>query len=378
MSYSLQIEDSPPLAAGSFKAQEAFRQPAAAQALSQAILKEAQGRPMVFMEVCGTHTMSIARYGLASLLPENIRLISGPGCPVCVTPNSFIDRAVALARQPDTVIATFGDMMKVPGSSSSLDREHARGRDIRVVTSTLEALKLAVKSPGKQVIFLGVGFETTAPTVAVSLIEVKKSGIDNYSVLCGHKRMPPPMEALSSGEMRIDGYLCPGHVSAVIGPEAYRFIPDRFGIGCVVSGFEPLDILQSILMLVRQVRSGRFSVEVEYTRAVKPGGNEKALQILSAAFETCDSEWRGLGEIAGSGFKIRETLAGHDAGNRFPVFVEPPREAAGCLCGKVLKGLLEPTECGHFGKSCTPDFPVGPCMVSTEGTCAAYYKYHLT
>ncbi|MBN1893492.1 hydrogenase formation protein HypD [bacterium] len=356
--------------------QDAFREPAAAQSISNAIAKEAQGRPMVFMEVCGTHTMAIARHGIAALLPENIRLISGPGCPVCVTPNSFIDRAVALARLPDTVIATFGDMMKVPGSSSSLDREHALGRDIRVVASTLEALKLARKSPGKQVIFLGVGFETTAPTVAVSLMEAQKSGVGNYSVLCGHKRMPPPMEALSSGEVRIDGYLCPGHVSAIIGSEAYRFIPERFRIGCVVSGFEPLDILQSILMLVRQVRSGRCSVEVEYARVVRPAGNEKALGILSAAFETCDSEWRGLGNIRGSGFKIRKTLAAHDA-NRFQVRVEPPREAEGCLCGKVLKGLVQPTECRHFGKSCTPDFPVGPCMVSTEGTCAAYYKYHL-
>jgi len=330
---------------------------------------------MTFMEVCGTHTMAIARNGIRELLPENITLISGPGCPVCVTPNRTVDNAIALSRRPDVIVTTFGDMMKVPGSTSNLDREHARGGDVRIVASTLEALAIARKHPEKRVVFLGVGFETTAPTVAASLVEAKRQNIENYFVLSAHKVMPPAMESLSKGEVKIDGYICPGHVSAIIGSRPYEFLSEKFGIGCVVAGFEPLDILQGILMLVEQMRSGKPKVEIQYSRVVKPDGNSTAQDVIYKVFESCDSEWRGIGSIPKSGLKIRDEFVSWDAEIQVPVDVEPTRKPKGCLCGQVLQGIVKPPECRHFGKSCTPGNPVGPCMVSTEGTCAAYYKY---
>ena len=253
-----------------------FRQREVAEKLAAAIRDTAGSAKMTLMEVCGTHTMAIARHGIRELIPDTISLISGPGCPVCVTPNRFLDRAIALSKLENVMITTFGDMMKVPGSTSSLDREHARGGDIRVVASTLEALSLAEKNPLKNVVFIGVGFETTAPTVAASILEAKQRDLDNYSVLCGHKVMPPAMQALSRGKVNINGYICPGHVSAIIGSDAYTFIPDNHHISCVVTGFEPLDILQGIVMLVEQIRSNKPSVQVQYSRVVKPEGNLQA------------------------------------------------------------------------------------------------------
>ena len=353
-----------------------FRSEKSARRLSEAIRNRAGITEMTFMEVCGTHTMAIARNGIRELLPENVTLISGPGCPVCVTPNQTIDRAIALSRLPDTVIATFGDMMKVPGSHSSLDREHARGGNIRVVTSTLEALAIAEKEPKKKVVFLGVGFETTTPTVAVALKEARRKKIANFFILSAHKVMPPAMKALSDLGVKIHGYLCPGHVSAIIGSQPYDFLPAEYGIGCVVAGFEPLDIMQALLMLVEQVRSGTPSVQVQYSRAVKAEGNPTARRIMDEVFEPCASEWRGLGWIPRSGLKIRDVYSDWDTERQIPVEVEPSQEPKGCLCGGVLRGEVKPPECSHFGKKCTPDNPVGPCMVSSEGTCAAYFKYY--
>jgi len=337
--------------------------------------ESATGRPLTFMEVCGTHTMNIARFGIRELLPENLRLISGPGCPVCVTPHRWIDHAIAIARRPEVLVCAFGDMMRIPGSTSSLERERARGVDIRIAASTIEVLSLAKENPGRQVVFLGVGFETTIPTVAVSILEARSQGLPNYSVLCGHKLMPPALEALSKGDLRLDGYLCPGHVSAILGSGVYESIVRKHGIGCVIAGFEPLDILQAILMLVRQAAEGCPRVENPYSRAVTREGNVKALGILSQVFEAKDDEWRGMGMIPASGLKIRTEFAGHDAALRVPVEIEPTREPAGCLCGSVLRGAVKPPECGLFGSACTPDNPVGACMVSAEGTCAAYFRY---
>jgi hydrogenase expression/formation protein HypD len=357
------------------KLPDAFDGGESARNLARAVREAAAERRTTLMEVCGTHTMAIARFGIRELLPESIRLVSGPGCPVCVTPNSFVDRAAALARVPGAVIATFGDMMRVPGSSSSLERERALGRDVRVVFSTLDALKLAEANPDKKIVFPGVGFETTAPTVAVSILEARKRGLKNYFVLSGHKVMPPSMEALSKGDVRIDGYICPGHVSAVIGTRFYERLAGEHGIGCVVSGFEPLDILQSILMLVRQARDRRPKVEVQYSRVVKPEGNPVALAVLDEVFEPADSEWRGLGTIPRSGLRIRPAFADWDAEKRMPVEVEPVREPVGCRCGDVLRGKIRPPECALFAKACTPEDPVGACMVSSEGTCAAYFRF---
>lgn len=356
---------------------EEFRRGEAARRLSREIAEIAGDGTISLMEVCGTHTMAIARYGIRSLLPGNLRLISGPGCPVCVTPNRIVDRAVALSRQPGIIVTTFGDMMKVPGSSSSLDREHARGSDIRVVASTLEALAIAENNPGKQVVFLGIGFETTTPTIAASILEAGNRALTNYSILPAHKTMPRAMAALSSGKVAIDGYLCPGHVSTIIGSEPYGFIPREHGIGCVIAGFEPLDVLQSILLLVRQIREEAPRVEVQYTRAVRLEGNPAARNIVNRVFQPCDSEWRGIGVIPGSGLCMRDSYADWNSEVRLPVDVEPTVEAKGCLCGQVLQGLAQPTACRHFGTTCTPVNPVGPCMVSTEGTCAAYFKYKI-
>jgi hydrogenase expression/formation protein HypD len=354
-----------------------FRRGGAARHLAELIRKGAGDDETTFMEVCGTHTMAIARNGIRELLPENIRLLSGPGCPVCVTPNRTVDHAIALSREAGVIVTTFGDMMKVPGSSSSLDGEHAKGADVRVVTSTLEALAVAEKHPDQKVVFLGVGFETTTPTIAASLVEAKRKGLRHYFILSAHKVIPPAMEALSRGDVKIDGYICPGHVSAIIGSKPYEFLARDFGIGCVVTGFEPLDILQGVSMLVEQKRNGKPRVEIQYSRVVKPDGNPTAIKMISEVFEPCDSEWRGIGSIPKSGLKIRDSYKAWDAEVQIPVEVEPTHEPQGCLCGQILQGRVQPPACRHFGKTCTPGNPVGPCMVSSEGTCAAYFKYQI-
>jgi hydrogenase expression/formation protein HypD len=331
---------------------------------------------LTLMEVCGTHTMSIFRFGIRSLLPDNIKLLSGPGCPVCVTPNHYLDQAIAYARLPNVIITTFGDMMRVPGSSSSLEKEKSQGRDIRIVYSTLDALKVAVQNRDKQVIFLGVGFETTSPTIASSMLQAQKDGLENYFVLCAHKLIPPAMEALvTEGEVKVDGFICPAHVSTIIGMEPYRPLAEKFTIPCVIMGFEPLDILQGIYMLIRQMEESNPRVENQYSRAVKPEGNLKAKKLLDEVFESVDSEWRGLGIIPQSGYRIRAQYRDYDAEDRIPAEVEPTKEHKGCICGNILKGVNIPPECSLFAKVCTPESPVGACMVSSEGTCAAYYKY---
>lgn len=352
-----------------------FRSGAAAAGFKGDIAAAAAGRPMTFMEVCGTHTMSIARNGIREMLPAGMRLISGPGCPVCVTPNSTIDHAVALARQPDIIIATFGDMVKVPGSSSSLAQERAAGGSVTVVASSLDALHLAREYPERQIVFIGVGFETTAPTIAASIITAKRENLSNYSVLSAHKVVPPAMELLCRGEVAIDGFLCPGHVSAVIGSAPYAPIAENYGIACVIGGFEGLDILQSILMLARQVAQGVNRVEIQYSRVVRPEGNPAAMAFMEKVFLPADSVWRGIGMIPNSGLIIREEYADYDAALKFSVAVEETKEAAGCICGSVLQGISDPRQCSLFAGRCRPETPVGPCMVSSEGACAAAFKY---
>jgi hydrogenase expression/formation protein HypD len=355
-----------------------FRDRTIVQGLAERIRKLASGRPepMTFMEVCGTHTMAIYQYGIRSLLPPEVRLISGPGCPVCVTPNGYIDRAIALCRLPDVIITTFGDMVRVPGSSSSLMEERARGADVRIVYSPLDAVTVAEKNPGKKVVFLGVGFETTAPAIAGSILTAAAKGLGNFFVLAAHKTIPLPMEILSSDpELSIDGYICPAHVSAIIGADAYIPLAEKLGVPCVVTGFEPTDVMQGVEMLVRQVVEGRSAVEIQYGRVVKKEGNRKAQEVLAEVFSVCDSQWRGIGLIPGSGLEIAAKYAAFDAEKAIPVAVEEPREHKGCRCGDILKGKVSPFDCPLFDNVCTPEAPVGACMVSSEGTCAAAYKY---
>lgn len=347
-----------------------------AKSLTRAIKKMGQ-RPLNVMEVCGTHTTSIFRHGIRSLLPPSVRLLSGPGCPVCVTAQGEIDAFIQLARRPDVMITTFGDLMRVPGSGSSLAQERANGFDVRVVYSAMDALELARQHPDKQVIFLGVGFETTAPTIAAAIATAQKMGIANFLVFSAHKVVPPALTTLvQDPRTRIDGFILPGHVSVIIGLDAYRPFFDAAQIPCVVSGFEPNDILRALLMLVQQVDAGAPTLENAYGRAVTSQGNPKAQALLETVFETTDAPWRGIGVIPQSGLKIRDGFAQHDAGAVLQVEVEEIPEPKGCACGQVLLGIVQPPECALYKKKCTPMNPIGPCMVSTEGTCAAYYRYH--
>lgn len=333
-------------------------------------------KPIRIMEVCGGHTMAIQRFGIPSLLPDHIELVSGPGCPVCVTSRSYIDQAIAYSRLQDVIITTYGDLIRVPGSTSSLDRERAKGADIRIVYSILDALKVAKKEKKKKVIFLGIGFETTSPATAAGILKAQMAGLFNFFVFSAHKIMPPPMAALIDQGVTINGYIGPGHVSTITGAQIYNFIPEKYGLGVVISGFEPLDLLQSIYMLVLQYENNTPAVEIQYSRAVKPEGNTIALQMLDEVFELRNDWWRGLGVIPASGFGIREQFAQFDAEKMITVEVEPTREDKGCICGYVLKGIAKPADCKLFGKGCTPSDPVGACMVSNEGACAAYYRYN--
>jgi len=328
------------------------------------------------MEVCGTHTVAIFRSGIRGMLPGNISLLSGPGCPVCVTPNEDIDTALAIARQKDVILTTFGDMMRVPGSSSNLERERAQGADIRVVYSSLDSLEIARRNPRSKVVLFGIGFETTSPTVASAILSAEREALDNFSVLVAHKLIPPAMKALlDTAEVRIDGFLCPGHVSTIIGSHPYECISQDYGVGCIVAGFEPLDILQSILLAVQQIEFGEARTEIQYRRAVRSGGNVAALGVLEEVFKICDVQWRGLGMIPRSGLALRSRYCRFDARSVFDVGIIPGSEPEGCLCGEILRGVKTPPDCAFFGEPCTPDDPVGPCMVSSEGTCASYYKY---
>jgi hydrogenase expression/formation protein HypD len=328
------------------------------------------------MEVCGTHTMAIARAGIKKVLPEEIGLVSGPGCPVCVTPQNDIDRAIEISRIKDVIMTTFGDMMRVPGSLGSLEEIKRRGGDVRVVYSCLDALRIARDNPRKRVVFMGVGFETTSPTIAATIREAKSKRIRNFFVLSNFKILFPALRAIAGSKaLRIDGFICPGHVSVITGSAPYEEVAKRYRKPCVITGFEPADILNGIERLIRQIRSRKYAVEIEYKRAVKHRGNETARRILDLVFEARDSEWRGLGIIKKSGLKLRSKYREFDAEREFNVKIirtSPPKP---CICGEVLKGAKTPPDCKLFKRVCTPQNPVGPCMVSSEGTCAAHYKY---
>lgn len=353
-----------------------FSNPKIAKKILAAITELAE-REIVLMEVCGTHTVAIFRHGIRRLLPPSIKLLSGPGCPVCVTPTSEIDRAIFISREKDVILTTFGDMMRVPGRRSSLEKEKAEGANIKVVYSVLDGLEIAKTNPQKRVVFFGVGFETTSPSIAVALKLAKKERIKNFFLLSCHKIIPPAMKALLTlGEVKLNGFICPGHVSTIIGSYPYEFIAKEFHLSCVISGFEPLDILQSIYLLVKQVKEKRAEIEIQYRRSVKPDGNKKAQAILAEVFQVVDSEWRGIGVIPQSGLGIREEYREFDASLQFEA---PPVETqAGfsqCICGEILRGVATPLDCPLFKKTCTPENPIGPCMVSSEGSCSAYYKY---
>lgn len=355
-----------------------YRDPVLAQKLIEALQRRNfGGKTIRLMEICGTHTVAIFRSGLRQLLPASIQLISGPGCPVCVTANEDIDRAIWLSQQQGMIITTFGDLIRVPGSSSSLHNERSKGADVRIVYATLDAVQMARENPERQVVFLGIGFETTAPTVAAAVKQAAAEGLKNFSVLSAHKLLPPAMRALlDSSDLSLDGFLCPGHVSTVIGASAYREVVEKYRIPCVVTGFEPLDLLQGITLLVDQVEKGRAEVMNPYSRVVKWEGNVAALRLMDEIFEPADAVWRGLGPIPLSGLKVRQAWEAFDAEKRFSMPVIKVKEHPGCRCGEVLRGVLTPPECGLFRKVCNPQNPMGPCMVSGEGTCGAYYRYH--
>jgi len=334
--------------------------------------------PARLMEVCGTHTMAIAHYGIRSLLPPQVKLVSGPGCPVCVTHQRDIDAFISLADLPNIVLTTFGDMLRVPGSNGSLEARRAQGADVRVVYSPMDAVRIAQAEPHRQVVFLGIGFETTAPTVAASLLEAWALGLRNFTVLSAHKLIPPALRMLATApDLRIDGFILPGHVSAITGLEPYRFLVDECRKPCVVTGFEPLDLAQGISMLLAHLGDGEPALDIQYSRVVRPEGNAKAREVVDRVFEPTDAAWRGMGVLPDSGLAIRPQFAELDAAKRFAGQLQhvDAHEPPGCLCGCILKGAAEPSDCQLFGTRCTPASPVGPCMVSSEGTCAAHYRY---
>ena len=339
-------------------------------------IKSISKKEIALMEVCGGHTMSIQKFGIPSLLPSNIRLVSGPGCPVCVSSKKFIDQAIIYAKMNDVIITTFGDLIRVPGSSSSLEKEKACGADVRIVYSPLMAIEIAKQNPDKKIIFLGIGFETTSPTSAAAIANAYRDKVNNFFLFSSHKIMPPAMAALIDEGVLINGYICPGHVSTITGSGIYEPIVKQFNLGCVISGFEPTDILQTIYMLVKQFEEGEAKVEIQYTRVVKPEGNIIAQKLLKDVFTLRKDWWRGLGIIPDSGMMVAEKYKMHDAEYMIPVDVPEPEEPKGCICGEILKGIKNPKECKLFGTACTPSDPIGACMVSSEGACQAFYKYN--
>lgn len=358
-----------------------FRDPQKAKALLgeierlTAILERTE--PLKVMEVCGGHTHAIFKYGIEELLPDSIELIHGPGCPVCVMPRGRLDDAISLASQPNVIFTTFGDAMRVPGSEKSLLQGKAQGADIRMVYSPLDGLQIAKENPDKEVIFFGLGFETTAPSTALTILQAEAEGVKNFSIFANHVLVVPALEALlNNPDLQLDGFVGPGHVSMVIGWEPYQIIAEKYRKPVVVSGFEPVDILQSIWMLLQQITEGRCEVENQYTRLVQFGGNKAAKIAISKVFAVRDKfEWRGLGDIPLSGLKIAEAYSQFDAEVKFSIPNQKVPDAAACQCGEILKGVLKPWQCQVFGTACTPETPIGTCMVSSEGACAAYYKY---
>ncbi|MET7401584.1 hydrogenase formation protein HypD [Dactylosporangium sp. NPDC005572] len=354
-----------------------FRDPAAARALVRSITELAGDGEYKFMEVCGGHTHTIYRHGLEYLLPPTVELVHGPGCPVCVIPMGRVDDAMWLAEQPGVIFTTFGDMMRVPGSRGSLLETKARGADVRFIYSPLDALRIAVDNPDKQVVYFAVGFETTAPSTAVTLVRARELGVTNFSVFCNHVTIVPPIKAiLDSPDLRLSGFIGPGHVSTVVGNRPYRFVSEVYGKPMVVTGFEPLDILAAVHMLLTQIREGRCEVENQYSRVVTDEGNPAALALLADVFELRPhSEWRGLGFISQSALKLGERYAAFDAELRYDMPGVRVADPKACQCGEVLKGVIKPWECKVFGTACTPETPIGTCMVSPEGACAAYYNF---
>lgn len=333
------------------------------------------GRPVRIMEVCGTHTHAIGAAGLRRLLPDGVRLISGPGCPVCVTPVDYLDHAEALAELPDVTICTFGDLMRVPSSRGNLEQASARGGDIRIVYSPQDALNVASDNPDRRIVFLGVGFETTLPTIAAAVEEAESRGVGNFLVLPGAKLIEPALRALSGDDdVRVDAFLLPGHVSVIVGADFYKFVTEEFGLPAAIVGFTPVDVVSGIAELLRQIVEGTPIVANLYKRVVQPEGNTIARSLLERYFEPVDTRWRGLGVIPKSGLAFRSQFVNRDA-SRIEVNLPPPREPEGCRCGEVLKGTIIPPECALFDTTCTPQTPVGACMVSGEGTCAAWYRY---
>jgi len=354
-----------------------FRSPELVAGLIRNINRKtaALDRPVTIMEVCGSHTSAISRFGLRKLLPEKINLVSGPGCPVCVTAIADIDTALWLAAQPDHIFTSYGDLLRVPGSHlNSLEKIRAGGADIKTVHSALEAVTLAQKNPRKKIIFMGIGFETTTPTVAAAILHAERVKIKNFFLLSSHKLMPPVMHALlDEKELNLDAFICPGHVSTIIGADAYNFLIQK-GLAAVITGFEPVDILLSISMILDQLTNGVDEVKIQYCRAVKRDGNRKAREIMAEVFQPTSVTWRGLGEIAASGLVLRDKFSGFDARRCFSVPKTKSQTDSACRCGEVLRGIIKPDDCKLFGSKCTPDRPFGPCMVSNEGSCAAYYK----
>jgi hydrogenase expression/formation protein HypD len=352
-----------------------FRDPETARAVVKAI-RARSTRPVRLMEFCGGHTHAILRFGIPSLLPETIELRSGPGCPVCVTSATDLDHAIALAQVPEVILTTFGDMIRVPGSHTSLAQAKAEGADVRVVYSPLDALQIAHQNPHRPVVFLGVGFETTAPMVASAVLSAQAEGLGNFTIFSAHKLTPPATLAiLDAGEVALDGIIGPGHVTTIIGSDAWGFLPDDYRMPCAIAGFEPLDLLRAILALVTMAEEGIPEVNNTYARSVKPEGNIPALRAIERVFEVADAAWRGFGMVPRSGLQVREAYARFDAARSFSLEVPPAREPPGCRCGDVLRGVLAPAECQLFARACTPQRPIGPCMVSAEGACAASHRY---
>jgi hydrogenase expression/formation protein HypD len=340
-------------------------------------LTDVIGKPVKLMEVCGTHTVAIFRHGIRDIIPKEITLLSGPGCPVCVTPIKDVDSAIAISKLDGSILSTFGDMMRVPGSNKqSLYHAQAEGAHVRVVYSPMDALTLAAENKDKNIVFFATGFETTSPSIAGTLFEAERTGVDNFYIYSAHKIVPPALKALlDSEDLRIDGFILPGHVSTIIGSKPYEFIASDYKVPSVIIGFDAEDILQGIMMILEQIASGRAQIEIQYTRVVREEGNKKAQALLNEYFEPCDANWRGIGIIPMSGLKLRERFKRCDVKHVFEIDVPDSKEPKGCLCGLVLRGVKIPPDCRLFGKACTPEHPIGACMVSTEGSCAAYYKY---
>jgi hydrogenase expression/formation protein HypD len=333
-------------------------------------------RPWTIMEVCGGQTHSLVKNGILQLLPEQVRMVHGPGCPVCVTPLNLIDKAVHLALDKGVILCSYGDMLRVPGSKMSLLEAKAAGADVRILYSPLEAVKIAAETPGREVVFFAVGFETTAPANALSVLHAKRLGVKNYSILTSHVLVPPAMEAvMNDEEAQIQAFLAAGHVCTIMGISEYGPLVERYKIPIVVTGFEPVDLVQGILMTVRQLERGEHKLENQYSRVVRAEGNPEAIKVIREVFEESDREWRGIGNIPHSGYEVREELAAYDADKKFAVNIEKVPESPECIAGLVLKGIKKPHECPAFGKKCTPQFPLGAPMVSSEGACAAYYHF---